>query len=63
MHPDAAWAKRVAWMIIENHADAAAIDTADYRECSFILEAARLVLEDSSVAEHVGRRMEPPRRD
>jgi chemotaxis signal transduction protein len=57
----AAWARHAARQIIENHGDAAAIDTANYRECGFIIEAAKLALRDASIANQIGKGMEPPR--
>jgi len=57
----ARWAKRAASEIIENYADAVAIETANYRECSFIIEAAKLALVDDRVAARVGELMEAPR--
>jgi len=49
-------AASVARQIVESYADAAAIETADYRECSFILEAARLA--DEGLAARLGARLE-----
>lgn len=55
------WARYAAQMILTRHSDEAAIDTADYRECSFILEAARLALTDDGLASKIGGAMEPRR--
>lgn len=58
----ATWGKRVAHEILCEYGDAAAIDTACYRVCSFIESAARLAIADSTVARLIGERMEPPRK-
>jgi hypothetical protein len=55
------WGRRVAQEIIDDWADAAALDTACYRICSFLDAAAKLALEDSTVARRIGAIMEPPR--
>lgn len=55
------WGQKAARMILENYADASAISTANYQECSFIIEAARLALDDPRVAARIGARMEQPR--
>lgn len=56
-----AWSIRAAQDILDHFEDAAAVDTANYRECSFIIEAARLVLADQSAAKRIGEAMERPR--
>lgn len=58
---DAEWARVAAERLLEQD-DAGAIETADYRDCSFILAVARLVLEDVELAAKVGAAMEPERR-
>ena len=50
----------VVWLIA-NHEGQAAIDTANYRECSFIRAATRLALADVHVAAKLWKMMEPPR--
>jgi hypothetical protein len=54
------WGRRVAQEIIDEFADAAAIDTASYKVCSFVDAAARLALLDSNFAKLIGEAMEPP---
>lgn len=56
-----AWARRAAREIIENHGNQAAIDTANYRECGFIMAATKLALEDAGVAARIGQMIESPR--
>jgi hypothetical protein len=55
------WARHAARMIIERHGDASAVDTADYRECGFIIAAATVALANESFAAAIGDRMEPKR--
>lgn len=55
------WGRRVAQEIIDEHSDAAALDTACYRVCSFVDAAAKLALLDRSFARLLGASMEPPR--
>jgi hypothetical protein len=55
------WAAEAARRILENQGDTAAIETANYQECSFIIRAAELVLRDRELAERIGRMMEPRR--
>ena len=55
------WAYDAATMVLENHENAAAISTANYIECGFIIAAARMCRIDPAFAEAVGRLMEPPR--
>lgn len=55
------WAAKAAREILNNHESAAAIDTANYRECGFIIEAAKLALADPVFAARIGAAMEPPR--
>lgn len=58
----AEWGQRAAQEIMDEHAGAAALDTADYMVCSFVEAAARLALADKTIAERIGALMEPPRK-
>lgn len=58
---NAAWAQRAAREIVANFSDEAAVETANYRECGFIMQAALLALSDEKVAARIGQMMEPPR--
>lgn len=42
-------------------ADSAAIETANYQICGFIMAAARVAIEDREVAARIGALMEPRR--
>ncbi|MGZ8395514.1 MAG: hypothetical protein ACXW3X_02460 [Rhodoplanes sp.] len=55
------WAEDAARRLIERFSDSAAIDTADYQLCGFILAAATVALEDQGVAARIGALMEPMR--
>lgn len=55
------WARLAAKRLLKEHSHEAAIETADYRECSFIIEAARLALADDAVAAKIGAAMEAKR--
>jgi hypothetical protein len=55
------WAREAAKKIVENYADSAAIDTANYQECGFIMAAAELALSNESFATQIAQRMGPPR--
>lgn len=55
------WGRRAAQEIVEEYGDAAAIDTACYRACGFVLAAAKLALLDDNFAKLIGMNMEPPR--
>ncbi|NRP70619.1 hypothetical protein ILFOPFJJ_01500 [Ensifer psoraleae] len=55
------WGRRAAQEIVDEYSNAAAIDTACYRVCSFVDAAAKLALADSSVALRIGEMMDPPR--
>jgi hypothetical protein len=55
------WAQSASKRLIDEFSNTAAIDTADYQLCSFILAAARLVSERPDFAQLVGERMESPR--
>lgn len=55
------WGLRVAREIVDEYGDAAALDTACYRICSFVQAAAQLALLDRSVARIIGASMESPR--
>lgn len=55
------WARDAARKILDEFGNTASIDTANYQLCGFIIEAARLALEDAKVARRIGERMEPER--
>jgi hypothetical protein len=57
------WAQTAARKIIEKYADVAAIETANYQECGFIMAAAKLALSDDAIASRIARLMEPHRAD
>lgn len=57
------WARDAAARITSAFSDSAAIETADYQLCSFIMAAARIALLDDNCAEGLGSFMERPRRD
>lgn len=56
-----AWGLRVAREIVADYGDAAAIDTACYRVCGFVIAAAHLALVNPSIARLIAESMEPPR--
>lgn len=61
---NAAWAAAAAGSIVSRFGNnACAIETADYAECGFIIEAAKLALADQGVAARIGAEMEPERTD
>lgn len=57
------WAQSAANCLLSEFSDSAAIDTANYHLCAFILSAAKAVLSDKSVAQRVGDLMKPERDD
>jgi hypothetical protein len=59
--PQGEWAREAAAKLLNEFADAAAIDTANYQLCGFILAAAKAALEDAAVAHKVESLMEPQR--
>jgi hypothetical protein len=58
---DAAWSQGAARIILDKFEDAAAIDTANYRLCGFIIAAAKIALEDEDIAVRIAESMEPER--
>lgn len=59
---DREWAREAAARITSAFSDSAAIETADYQLCSFIMAAARIALLDDNCAERLGSFMERPRK-
>lgn len=55
------WAQDAARQILENYGHAGSIDTANYQECGFIIESAKLALIDDMFAKSIGMHMEPER--
>lgn len=60
-HDAVLWAQHGAHMILSNHGNEVAIDTANYIECSFILAAARIALQDPDLSARIANMMEAPR--
>lgn len=55
------WARQAAERLLIEFENAAAIDTANYQLCGFILAAATVAIEDDAVAQKIGDLMEPER--
>lgn len=62
MSEQAQWAQMAASRLISEFSDVAAIETANYHLCSFILAAAKIVYDDADFALTVGSLMEPERK-
>lgn len=62
-HTHSVWAQEAARLILAEFEDAAAIDTADYQLCGFILAAAKVAGQDAALAARIGGLMEPQRPD
>lgn len=61
MSKQSEWAQDAAGQLLEMRDDAA-IDTACYQKCGFVLAAAQIAISDPEVAERIGALMEPERR-
>jgi hypothetical protein len=59
--PRTSWAQKAARQIEQEYRDTAAIETANYMECGFILAAAQVAQQKPDVARQIGALMEPPR--
>lgn len=62
MGDQAQWAQIAASRLISEFSDVAAIETANYHLCSFILAAAKVVSNDPNLALRIGSLMEPERK-
>lgn len=51
------WTRMAARRLLDEFGEAAAIETADYQLCSFVLAAAEVALKSTEFARHVGELM------
>lgn len=56
------WSRMAAAELVSTFSRSAAIDTADYKQVSFIIAAAKLAMHDDAFAEQVAKLMEVPRK-